>query len=300
MQWLVTGASGFVGRRLVSRLVELGHQVRITSRDPKGVAENLRDKCIRWSPMTEVLPSSALEGVDCVVHLVGEDVAGKRWSTDQKQRIRDSRVLGTRNLVGGVRGASRRVRLISSSAIGFYGDRGDESLDEASLRGQGFLAELCGDWEREARGAEASAIVSIVRIGNVLAAQGGMMAKLLPIFRSGFGGPVGSGNQWISWIHREDLVGLFIRLGEQEVGGTYNAVSPQPVTNREFAKVLAKTLGRPGIVPLPEAVARISLGERADLILGSQRAGSRVLSGLDFKFQFPSLERALEEICLVR
>lgn len=214
MKVLLTGATGFVGKHLCKALVADGHSLVVLSRNPAKVATALSVPAapVAWQPERESLPKEALTGVEAVIHLAGEGIAEKRWSKKQKEKIYQSRVLGTRNLMEGIRVASERPSVvISASAIGFYGDRADEVLYETSSPGSGFQAEVCRDWERELFQSkiEGTRLVAI-RIGIVMGREGGALKKLLPLFKTGLGGPVGNGNQWMSWIHIQDLVGIFL------------------------------------------------------------------------------------------
>jgi len=300
MRILVTGATGFVGSRLVEALVARGDQVVVLSRD----AERARRKLPgiagshAWNPERDLPPAAALEGVEAVIHLAGESIAAGRWSPEQKARIRNSRLNGTRNLVKALAGTSVRT-LISASAIGFYGDRGDEALDEQATPGKDFLADVCLDWEREALVAREQGIrVVNPRIGVVLGEGGGALDKMLIPFRLGLGGPLGSGRQWMSWIHRDDLVGLFLHLVDHpELSGPVNATAPGAVTNAVFTRVLGKVLSRPAFFPVPGFGLRILMGELADaLLLGGQRVLPARAEASGYRFRFPDLEGALRAV----
>ena len=244
----ITGASGFIGRHLVKSLAQAGHSPRALS---------------RHAP-----PAESLREADAVIHLAGEPVA-QRWTAEAKRRIRESRVEGTRNLVAALAALPRRPEaLICASAIGYYGSRGDEILTESSAPGSGFLPEVCVAWEREAQAAEAFGMrVVRVRTGLVLDAGGGALVRMLPPFRMGLGGRLGSGRQWMSWIHLEDLAALFQFAVERQVRGPLNAVAPYPVTNSDFTRELARTLGRPAVFPVPGFALRLLFGEMADVLL---------------------------------
>ena len=282
MKIVVTGATGFVGRPLVRRLLAAGHEVRALSRNPEAAQQVLpvRCRCFAWDPGTATIDARALAGADVVVHLAGESVAGGRWTMARKGAIRDSRVAGTRNLVSAIQAMGARDRpaaFISASAIGVYGDRGDASLDEAALPGEGFLAEVCVDWEREVFAATQSGLrVVAIRVGVVLGKGGGALAKMLPPFRLGGGGRLGSGRQWMSWIHLDDLVGLFMMAVERtDVAGVINGVAPEPVTNGDFTRALGTVLRRPTILPAPAFALKLGLGEMAAILLASQRVQAR-------------------------
>ena len=273
MNVAISGASGFIGQHLLKSLAEAGHSMRALSRHAR--AESLRE-------------------ADVIIHLAGEPVA-QRWTAAAKQRIRDSRVVGTHNLVETLATLPRRPEaLICASAIGYYGSRGDEILTESSAPGSGFLPEVCVAWEREAQAAEAFGIrVVRVRIGVVLAAGGGALPRMLLPFRMGVGGRLGSGRQWMSWIHLDDLAALFQLAVESRVRGPLNAVAAQPVTNSDFTRELARVVRRPAVFPVPEFALRLLFGEMADVLLASQRVMPAAAEAAGFRFRFPQLASAL-------
>jgi uncharacterized protein (TIGR01777 family) len=242
--------------------------------------------------------AESIDGVDAVVHLAGEPVA-QRWTAAVKRRIRDSRCEGTRNLVRAMSGVARKPAvLVSGSAIGVYGSRGDEILTESSAPGGGFLADVTREWESAADGAAALGIrVVIIRTGIVLGPEGGTLKKLLPIFRAGAGGRVASGRQWMSWIHADDLADLFAFAVEQaSVQGALNGTAPNPVTNAEFTRELAGALHRPAVFPVPLFALRLLYGEMAEVVAGSQRVLPRAAEAAGFRFGYPELRAALEEL----
>ncbi len=294
MRALVTGATGFLGRRLVKRL---GRPV-VLSRDPGLVRRVLGEdvEAFRWDPQGGPAPVEALRDVDTVFHLAGEPIAEGRWSAAKKDRIKDSRVLGTRNLVTAIESLSPRPRvLVSASAVGYYGDRGDETLDESAAPGGDFLAEVCQSWEAEANRASTLGVrVVTPRNGIVLDRAGGALAKMLTPFKLGLGGRLGSGRQWMPWIHLDDLIGMLLHAVEKnEISGAMNAVGPAPVTNREFTRTLASVLERPAIFPVPAPALRLAFGELASVLLGSQRVVPRVAEKTGYHFLFPDLVSAL-------
>jgi uncharacterized protein (TIGR01777 family) len=300
MNILITGATGFVGRRLCEMLHQAGHTVRALSRDSVAAKQRvpLLKEVFPWNPLQELPPLQAFEGCDAIINLAGESIAG-RWTAPKKQLIRDSRVLGTKNLVNALAQLSSRPKvLISASAIGYYGDRGEETLTEDAAPGSDFLAQVCRDWENEALKAESLGMrVVRLRIGLVLGRGGGTLQALLPLFRVGLGGPLGSGRQWWSWIHRDDLCRLIVQiLANENVSGPVNATAPQPVRQKEFAQVLGRVLRRPAFLPTPAFALKIALGEFADGILASQRALPRRAQEMGYRFQFEELEGALREI----
>jgi uncharacterized protein (TIGR01777 family) len=238
----------------------------------------------------------AVREADALVNLAGEPIAARRWRSAQKKRIRESRVEVTRALVAAVGGATQRPRiLVSASAIGYYGPRGDEPLDENAPAGTGFLAEVCQAWEREALTAEPLGLrVVRLRIGIVLAAGGGALAQMIPPFRRFLGGPIGSGTQWMSWIHRDDVTGLVVDALENEsYRGAVNATAPNPVTNRDFASALGAVLSRPARLRTPAWVLRLAVGEMAGLLLTGQRVLPRAAQTLGYRWRYPELGAAL-------
>lgn len=292
MHALITGGTGFIGRYLVKRLA----RPVVLGRDPEQIRRELGDvEANRWDARSPLDPD-LLTGVDTVFHLAGEPIASGRWDTEKKERIRKSRVEGTRLLVDALgRTAAPPATLICASAIGFYGSRGDEILRESSPAGQDFLAGVCGEWEEEAKRAERFGVrVVSLRIGVVLGPDGGALEKMLPPFRLGLGGRLGSGRQYMSWIHRDDLVGLLLHAADNEtLHGPVNAVAPQPVTNREFTATLARVLHRPALLPVPAFILKMALGEFADVLLGSQRVIPEKAQIAGFHFAHQRLDETL-------
>jgi uncharacterized protein (TIGR01777 family) len=288
---LVTGSTGLVGRALCSHLRERGDEVlRFVRR--RAAAEDE----VQWDP-TEGTADAAAFDVDAVVHLAGENIGARRWSKGQMLKIRESRVAGTRLISEGVVRITRRPKvLVSASAIGFYGDRGDEVLDEDAPRGAGFLADVCADWELATdQAVRAGLRVVNPRIGMVLAEGGGALEKMLLPFKLGLGGRIGSGRQWMSWIHIEDLVRVLCRaIDDEGMSGPINAVSPNPVTNSEFTRALGRALHRPTVFPLPAFMARLVMGKMADeLLLASTRVTPKRLADAGFDYQRAELPSAL-------
>lgn len=299
MRILVTGATGFVGRPLVSALLQRDYEVVVVSRDPREAssAVPLVYRHVGWNPSTEPLPDAALDGVDAVIHLAGETVVG-RWTDEKKARIRDSRVLGTRNIVKAMRDRDDRPRhLLSASAIGYYGERGDEELTEDAGPGNDFLSTVGVEWESEvAAAAELGLATASLRIGIVLHPEDGALKQMLLPFRLGVGGPLGPGDQWWSWIHREDLVRMFLTALDQEWTGAFNATAPMPVRQSEFAKTLGAVLGRPAVLPAPEFALRALFGEFAVELLSSKRVVPAAAVERGFEFRFAHIERALLDL----
>jgi hypothetical protein len=299
---VVTGATGLIGRAVVSALQARGDQVIALSRDEQKARRQLGTdvEAIAWAdPLTSRPPETALANSDGVIHLFGEAIS-QRWSDEVKRRIRDSRVLGTRNLVAGlleVAEAQRPRVLVSQSAVGYYGPRGDEALTESASPGNDFLAEIVEAWEAEAQAAEDLGMrVVLTRTGVVLAAHGGALAKMLPPFKLGLGGPVGSGRQFISWIQMADVVGgLLYVLDHDTASGPVNLTAPNPVTNRDFSTALGRALHRPAVMPVPAVAIKLLYGEMAEIVLEGQRAIPRRLTELGYPFQFTDAEAALKD-----
>jgi uncharacterized protein (TIGR01777 family) len=326
MRIAITGATGLIGSRVVAALRERGDDVTVLSRNPGQASEQL-DKSTQsagapgktteepgdttgahgetsgaldaqgWDPVREPAPVQALTGRDAVVHLAGENIA-QRWSAAAKQAIRDSRVIGTRRLVQGIGELAETERprvLVSGSAIGYYGAHGDEPIDEDVPAGSDFLAQTCQAWEVEADAAEQYGVrVVKVRTGVVLDREGGALAKMLPPFKLGVGGPVAGGRQYISWIHPDDLVGIVLAsIDDQQWQGAINATSPEPQRNGDFSKTLGHTLNRPSFLPVPGAALWLLYGEMAEIVT----TGARVLPAkalvLGHEFRYPELEAAL-------
>jgi uncharacterized protein (TIGR01777 family) len=287
MRVTVTGATGLIGAPLVALLRERGHDVTILSRNP--------DVGERWDPAAGPAPASALAGRDAVVHLAGERL-DQRWTADAKRRITDSRVTGTRHLVAGIRAADPRPRaLVSASAVGYYGPRGDERTTEDAPPGTDFLARVCVEWEREAQAAEQDGLrVVRVRTGVVLDRRGGALGRMLLPFRLGVGGPVAGGRQPMPWIHLHDLIGIYLAaIDDERWSGAVHGTGPEPVSNREFSKALGRALRRPAIVPVPAFAIKVLYGGMSKLVLEGQNAVPRRTRELGYRFRHPDLDEAL-------
>ncbi len=294
MRVAITGASGFVGRALSIALADRGDTpVPARRSDP--------DAALRWSSDSGFEPADALGGFDAVVHLAGENVAGGRWTARRKAAIRSSRVEGTRRVVEALATASPRPPvLVSMSAVGYYGTPGDTELTETSKSGDDFLAEVCTAWEAEARKAESldgSRVVRL-RLGTVLGRNGGAVAKMLPAFRLGIGGRLGDGDQYMSWIHLDDVVGVILRaIDDASFQGAYNVTAPSPVTNAVFTRAMGSALRRPTVIPVPKFALKLAFGEMADnVLLQGQRVLPHRLRESGFEFRFNTLEHALEDV----
>ena len=296
MNITISGASGLVGRRLLKVLAKDGHSLTALSRHagtnlPPGV------RLAVWDAAKGEPPADGLREADAVIQLAGAPVA-QRWNAQVKQDIRESRVTGTRHLVEALGKLSRKPQvLICASATGYYGSRGDEVLAESAAPGSDFLAEVCVAWEKEAQAAEALGMrVVRVRIGIVLDARGGALQKMLPPFKMGVGGKLGSGKHWMSWIHLDDLAGLFQFALAKPVSGAFNGVAPNPVTNSDFTKSLAAAVHRPAIFPVPGFALSLLFGEMSGMLLGSQRVAPMAAESAGFKFRFPELAGALADV----
>ncbi len=289
MRVVVAGGTGFIGRALRAALEAAGHEAVVLSRSagPGRVV---------WDGETQGPWTAALEGSGAVVNLAGASVAGGRWTEARKRLLAQSRLLPTRALVTALSGLKERPGvLVSASAVGYYGDRGDEELSERSGPGAGFLARLCVDWELEARKAAGyGARVVLLRTGIVLGKGGGALAKMLTPFRLGLGGPLGSGTQWMPWISLEDEVGLILHLLEREVSGPVNAAAPSPVTNQGFSAALGRALRRPALLRAPAFALRLALGEMSSLLLGGQKVRPEKALESGYRFKHPELAAALE------
>jgi uncharacterized protein (TIGR01777 family) len=277
----LTGATGLIGQRLTRALRDRGDEITVLSRSG-------RPGTVPWDPVAGPAPADALEGRDAVVHLAGEPVA-QRWSAASKERIERSREIGTRNLVAAL---GDEVALVSSSAVGYYGPHGDEPLDESAPPGDDFLARVCVKWEAEAL--KHTGRVVVVRTGVVLDQQGGALAKMLPFFKAGIGGPVAGGKQYMPWIHVDDVIGIYLRaVSDPSWSGPVNATAPEPVTNKDFSRALGRVLRRPAFAPVPAFAIKTLYGEMADIVTTGQRALPRRAQELGYTFQQTALEPAL-------
>jgi uncharacterized protein (TIGR01777 family) len=295
MRVTVTGATGLIGTRLARELRARGDEVTVLSRSPERAREALGVDAVAWDPAAGPAPAAALSGRDGIVHLAGENVA-QRWTDKAKARIRSSRERGTANLVAGLRDAGPRPAvLVSSSAVGYYGKHGDERVDEDTPAGDDFLAGVCVAWEREAeRAAELGLRVVRLRTGVVLDADGGALQKMLPFFRLGVGGPVAGGDQYLPWVHPDDLVGMTLAaLDDDAWSGAINATAPEPVTNGEFSRALGRVIRRPALLPVPGFAMRSLYGDMAEMVTTGQRAVPARARELGYAHRRPELDAAL-------
>ncbi len=296
MRVAVSGSGGLIGSAVSPALLKAGHEVVPLVRRLPAAGE----KAIRWDPSGGSIDAAGLDGIDAVIHLAGENIGSGRWTAARKAAIRDSRVKGTSLLCGALAGLSNPPKtLVCASAIGYYGDRGETPLTEDSPAGTGFLADLCGEWEAAAEPAARKGIrVVTLRIGVVLTPKGGALQRMLPAFRAGLGGVMGSGRQYVSWIALDDLACVVLHaLVRKDLRGPVNAVAPRPVTNRELAEALGKVLSRPALLPVPAFALRLALGEMADpLLLSGCRVDCRRLDETGYRFRFPEIREALRHL----
>ena len=294
MKVTVSGATGRVGRHLVAALKERGDEVIALSRDPDKASEQLGVPAYAWDLKHEAVPKEALAGRDAVVHLAGEDV-GQRWSTEAKAEILESREKGTRNMVHSIFETKPRPKaFICASASGYYGARGGEPVDELEPPGSDWLADVVARWERQAETAKVGIRMVIVRTGIVLDAEGGALARMLPFFKAGVGGPIGSGKQYMPWIHLDDLVGIYLAaIDHDRFNGAINASAPEPVTNKQFAKALGSALHRPAVAPVPGFTLKLMYGEMSQIVLEGVRMVPGRAAELGYEFRHPNLDEAL-------
>jgi uncharacterized protein len=302
MKVLVTGASGLIGAALCDSLLARGDEVVALSRNPgKARGANPEIEWQAWEPTLERPPPAAFDGVDGVVNLLGEKI-NQRWTDEAKHRIMETRRTGTHNLVQAIEGLEREKRpkvLVNQSAAGYYGDRGEEIVDESTGPGDSFDSEVVREWERAAHEVEAAGVrLAILRTGQVLDASGGLLGELLTPFKLGVGGPLAGGDQYLSWIHIDDEVGMLLwALDDEQVSGVLNATSPEPATNHDFSKELGGALGRPAVVPVPGLVLDLKFGREFGAVLrGGQRVMPTRAQELGYRFEHPQLDAALRNL----
>lgn len=300
MRVFITGGTGLVGTRLVARLLARQDEPVVLTRDAGKAQKKLGPgvQVVAGDPMQPGPWQGICAGCDAVVNLVGENVTARRWNEAFKKLLIESRTVSTRHVVEALRNEGKARVLVNASAIGYYGPHGDKELDENTPPANDFFGRLCAAWEKEAFAALAFGVrVATVRVGMVLDRAGGALGKMLPMFRWGVGGRLGSGKQWMSWIHHDDLVGLFLlALDNERVTGALNGTAPNPVTNLEFTKTLGKVLNRPTWLPAPTWGLRLMLGEMAEVLVTGQRVVPRAALREGFAFQYPSLEPALRAV----
>ncbi|GAL47756.1 hypothetical protein YfcH [Citrobacter farmeri GTC 1319] len=295
MKILVTGGTGLIGGHLVPRLQELGHQVTVLTRRPDDARKKLNDRVILWNTLED---KHNLDGIDAVINLAGEPIADKRWTTEQKDRLCQSRWRITQKLADLINASETPPSvLISGSATGYYGDLGEVVVTEEEPPHNEFTHKLCARWEQIACEAQSDKTrVCLLRTGVVLAPKGGILAKMIPPFRLGLGGPIGNGRQYLSWIHIDDMVNAILWLLDNDLRGPFNMVSPYPVRNEQFAHALGHALQRPAILRVPATVIRLLMGESSVLVLGGQRALPKRLEAAGFPFRWYDLEEALADV----
>lgn len=297
MKLVITGASGFIGRALCAELLKKGHRLTLLTHSPPRSATAEMAKWQHWTPGTPGDWESALDGADGVINLAGEPIAAQRWTPNHKRRIRLSRIDATNSLAEAIAKAKQKPAfLLNGSAVGYYGPRGDEVIDESAQAGNDFLSLVCLAWEEAAKQIESLGVRVIrLRTGIVLGKGGGALAKMAPPFKLFVGGPLGSGKQWMSWIHLDDEVGLMIHLIESAAAsGAINATAPNPETMKEFCRTLGKVMHRPSWLGAPAVALRLALGEMAEMLLTGQRAVPAVAQELGYEFKYPQLEPALQ------
>lgn len=299
MKVVITGATGFVGQEIVKQLQAAGDEVIVLTRNVAKAAITLGSSCryFQWDDFESLPPLESLEGADGIINLMGETIS-KRWDEPQKKKIYNSRINGTRKLVEALEKLKVKPTVfVSTSAVGIYGNRGPEELNESSSVADDFLAKVCKDWENEANKAKNYGLrVVMIRLGIVLGRRGGALTKMLPIFKLGLGGPLGSGNQFMSWIHVKDAAAMFIEaLKNNELKGVFNGTSPYPTTNAAFTKLLGKVLGRPAFLPAPAFAVKLVVGEMSQLLLEGQKVIPVKFKEAKFRYRYATLEMALKE-----
>lgn len=296
MRIIITGGAGFIGQHLTAALLDKGYQIRIADHHPPRQQTHFAVDFVELDLGNQAPPPDLFRDVDAIIHLAGKNLFG-RWNEHVMRQIMDSRVFGTRSLVSALHNLPRKPKaFISASAVGFYGDRGEEDLDESSPPGHDFLAAVCYAWEHESQKAEALGLRSVqVRTAPVLG-QGGLLSKLLPAFKLGLGGPIGSGQQWFPWIHLRDIVGIYtLAIENENIQGPVNACSPQNIRNREFTEALSEVLRRPAFVRMPGWALRLVFGDLADSVVTSQKVHPTKLMEAGYDFAFPDIREALRD-----
>ncbi|OGI20425.1 MAG: TIGR01777 family protein [Candidatus Melainabacteria bacterium RIFCSPHIGHO2_02_FULL_34_12] len=298
MKILITGGTGFIGKALRKELIFNNHELTILSRYKREGSEKLKFISWHWKHPKDL--TEIIDGMDIVINLAGESVAGKKWTPEQKEKLRRSRIETTKAIVEAINKSTKKPKkLISASAVGIYGDRKDEKIIEDSILGSDFLASICKDWELEARKVETCRGTSLVilRFGIVLGANGGALEKILPPFKMFIGGPLGAGKQYMSWIALDDVAGIIkYAIDNDHISGIFNATAPNPVTNKEFSNVLGKILNRPSFMPVPAFALRFLMGEMADIVLTGQKVLPERVQAAGYEFKYEKLRDALKSI----
>lgn len=298
---IITGATGLIGQQLTIKLTDMGYKITIFTRNPDNAQKKLPNvhKVVKWEYDYVDEWLHELESVDAVIHLAGANLSTKRWNKEYKKLLYDSRIISTKKLIEAIKTVERKPKVfITASAIGYYGNRSDEILTEESEAGKDFLANLCNDWEKEAKNVERLGVRSVqIRTGLVLSRNEGALKQMLPAFKYFIGGPLGNGKQWYSWLHIEDIINVYIKVLESEIlSGPINAVSPNPVTMKKFAKILGEVLHRPSLFSVPKIILLLVIGQVAEVVTSSQRVVPEKLLNSSFKFKFEKLEDALRDI----
>lgn len=300
MKILVTGLSGFVGNHLAKNLIEQGHEVVGLSRNPEKAAANHDPKLtwFKWRPEQELPSEESLAGVDAVINLVGENIAAKRWSEDQKKKILNSRTKSTKNLIKAINQYRPNLKaLVNASAVGIYQKNLNETINEQSTLDNDFLAEVCQEWENSTLELSSTIRKVIIRIGVVMGTDGGALARLLPIFKLGGGGPIGNGKAYMPWIHVKDLARLLSEAAtDEKFEGVYNGVAPKSATNLEFTKALASSINRPAFFPVPPVMLKLVFGEMSSVILDGQKVMPQRAIDVGFKFNYPNINEAMKNL----
>lgn len=298
---IITGATGLIGQQLTIKLTDMGYKITIFTRNPDNAQKKLPNvhKVVKWEYDYVDEWLHELESVDAVIHLAGANLSTKRWNKEYKKLLYDSRIISTKKLIEAIKTVERKPKVfITASAIGYYGNRSDEILTEESEAGKDFLANLCNDWEKEAKNVEQFGVRSVqIRTGLALSRNEGALKQMLPAFKYFIGGPLGNGKQWYSWLHIEDIVNVYVKALESEIlSGPINAVSPNPVTMKKFAKILGDVLHRPSFFSVPKIILLPVIGQVAEVVTSSQRVVPEKLLNSSFKFKFEKLEDALRDI----
>lgn len=298
---IITGATGLIGQQLTIKLTDMDYKITIFTRNPDNAQKKLPNvhKVVKWEYDYVDEWLHELESVDAVIHLAGANLSTKRWNKEYKKLLYDSRIISTKKLIEAIKTVERKPKVfITASAIGYYGNRSDEILTEESEPGKDFLANLCNDWEKEAKNVEQFGVRSVqIRTGLALSRNEGALKQMLPAFKYFIGGPLGNGKQWYSWLHIEDIVNVYVKALESEIlSGPINAVSPNPVTMKKFAKILGDVLHRPSFFSVPKIILLLVIGQVAEVVTSSQRVVPEKLLNSSFKFKFEKLEDALRDI----